>query len=95
MYEFSCIIKAVLHKIEPVQARTNRQMPSAQASTEPLERSIASMVEGLKRDLQKKFGRLDYDRLRKEGFSEILLARLQQADVQAPPASKRPSGRSR
>jgi hypothetical protein len=95
MYEFSCIVKANLDKIEPVPIRTNRQKPLAQTSPEPLERSITSLVEVLKRDLQKKFGHLDYEQLRKEGYSEILLNRLQQADMQTAAASKRASARSR
>jgi hypothetical protein len=78
-----------------VPTRANRQKPLAQTSSEPLERSITGLVEVLKRDLQTKFGCLDYDRLRKEGYSEILLTRLQQADMQTSPASKRASARAR
>jgi hypothetical protein len=60
-----------------------------------LEPAISKLVRGLKRDLQKKFGRLDYEKLRKDGYSETLLSRLQDTDSQTPPSSTNSSTRSK
>jgi hypothetical protein len=75
-----------------VQGRTNQQ---AQTETELLEPAIKKLVQGLRRDLHKKFGRLDYEQLRKDGYSELLLSRLQETDPQNPPPSTGSSTRSK
>lgn len=43
-----------------------------------LDDAISKLVKGLKHDLQKKHGRINYDKLRKDGFSDYLLTRLRQ-----------------
>lgn len=43
---------------------------------ETLEDAIGNLVKGLKRDLQKKYGRVDYNKLRKDGFSDYLVTKL-------------------
>jgi len=63
-----------------VQGRINQ----AQTETELLEPAIKKLVNGIKRDLQKKFGRVDYEQLRKDGYSELLISRLHDADSQNP-----------
>ena len=75
-----------------MQGRTNQQ---AQTETELLEPAIRKMVQGLRRDLQKKFGRVDYEQLRKDGYSEILLSRLQNVDPQSPAPATGSSTRSK
>lgn len=66
-----------------MQGRTNQQ---AQTESELLEPAISKLVRGLRRDLQEKFGHVDYDKLRKDGFSELLLSRLHDADPENPAA---------
>ncbi|HTR42447.1 MAG TPA: hypothetical protein VMH87_12600 [Pseudomonadales bacterium] len=63
-----------------MQGRINQ----AQTETELLEPAIKKLVNGIKRDLQKKFGRVDYEQLRKDGYSELLISRLHDADSQNP-----------
>jgi hypothetical protein len=58
-----------------------------------LEPAISKLVRGLRRDLQKKFGRVDYERLRKDGYSELLLSRLHDVDPQNPPPTMNSSAR--
>lgn len=42
----------------------------------PLERAIDELVRGLKRDIEKKYGRVDYAKLHKDGYSDFLLIKL-------------------
>jgi hypothetical protein len=67
-----------------VQARTK------QSGAEVIEPGINKLVRVLKRDLQKKYGHVDYEKLRKDGFSDLLLARLRQMDLKrpSPPAAR-------
>jgi hypothetical protein len=44
-----------------------------------LDRATKNLARALKQDMLKKDGRVDYDKLRKEGYSERLLEKLQQA----------------
>ena len=44
--------------------------------TQSLDSAIDNLVKGLKRDLQKKYGRVNYTQLRKHGFSDGLIAKL-------------------
>jgi hypothetical protein len=75
-----------------VQGRINQR---AQNEAELMEPAISKLVRGLKRDLQKKFGRVDYEKLRKAGYSELLLSRLQEIDLQSTPSSANSSVRPR
>lgn len=45
----------------------------------PLERAIDELVRGLKSDLRKKYGRVDYAKLHKDGYSDFLLIKLRKA----------------
>jgi hypothetical protein len=49
------------------------------SEAQSLDSAINGLVKGLKRDLVKKYGRVNYTKLRRDGFSEGLLARLQQS----------------
>jgi hypothetical protein len=51
----------------------------AKSEADVLDRATNSLARALKRDMLKKDGRIDYDKLRKEGYSERLLAKLEQA----------------
>ena len=44
-----------------------------------LDHATNNLLRGLKRDMQKKDGRVNYDKLRKDGYSERLLTKLEQA----------------
>ena len=48
------------------------------SQAELLDHATNNLLRGLKSDMQKKDGRVDYDKLRKEGYSDRLLARLEQ-----------------
>jgi len=67
----------------------------AQDDAELLEPAIRKMVRGLKRDLQKKFGGVNYEQLRKDGYSDLLLSWLHEIDLQSPPPSANSSARHR
>jgi hypothetical protein len=51
----------------------------AKSETELLDHAASNLMRALKRDMLKKDGRIDYDKLRKQGYSERLLAKLEQA----------------
>jgi hypothetical protein len=51
----------------------------ARSEAELLDHAADNLMRALKRDMLKKDGRIDYDKLRKEGYSERLLAKLEQA----------------
>ena len=51
----------------------------AKTEAELLDHATNNLLRGLKRDMRKKDGRVDYDKLRKDGYSDRLLARLEQA----------------
>jgi len=51
----------------------------AKSKTELLDHATNNLSRALKRDMLKKNGRIDYEKLRKEGYSERLLAKLEQA----------------
>jgi hypothetical protein len=44
-----------------------------------LDHASKNLLRALKRDMLKKQGRIDYDKLRKDGYSERLLAKLENA----------------
>ena len=51
----------------------------AKSEAELLDHATSNLMGTLKRDMLKKNGRIDYEKLRKEGYSERLLAKLEQA----------------
>ncbi|HXR04733.1 MAG TPA: hypothetical protein VN836_08510 [Verrucomicrobiae bacterium] len=59
-----------------MKATTKRQ---TKTEAELLDHATDNLLRGLKRDMKKKDGRVNYDKLRKEGYSDRLLARLEQA----------------
>jgi len=65
-----------LGHIKRVKATTKRQ---TKTEAELLDHATDNLLRGLKRDMKKKDGRVNYDKLRKEGYSDRLLARLEQA----------------
>ena len=44
-----------------------------------LDHASKNLLRALKRDMLKKEGRIDYEKLRKDGYSERLLAKLENA----------------
>jgi len=52
---------------------------SQKNEAELLDHATNNLLRGLKRDMQKKDGRVNYDKLRKDGYSERLLTKLEQA----------------
>jgi hypothetical protein len=52
---------------------------SQKSEAELLDHATNNLLRGLKRDMQKKDGRVNYDKLRKDGYSDRLLTRLEQA----------------
>jgi hypothetical protein len=67
---------ATLSHIMRVKATTKRQ---TKTEAELLDHATNNLLRGLKRDMQKKDGRVDYDKLRKDGYSDRLLTKLEQA----------------
>jgi hypothetical protein len=59
----------------PVQAGSKQPSKS---ETQSLDSAISNLVKVLKRDLMKKYGRVDYNKLRKDGFSDNILTRIRQ-----------------
>ena len=59
-----------------VKASSKRRLKS---EAELLDDATNNLVRGLKRDMLKKDGRVDREKLRKDGYSERLLDRLEQA----------------
>lgn len=67
---------SALKEIRRVKATTKRP-PKTEA--ELLDHATNNLLRGLKRDMEKNNGRVDYDKLRKDGYSERLLTKLEQA----------------
>jgi hypothetical protein len=59
-----------------VKATTKRQTKS---EAELLDHATNNLLRALKQDMQKKEGRVDYDKLRKEGYSDRFLAKVEAA----------------
>ena len=59
-----------------MKATTKRRDKS---EAELLDHGTNNLLRALKLDMLKKDGRVDYDKLRKDGYSERLLAKLEQA----------------
>ncbi len=51
----------------------------AKSEPELLDHASKNLLRALKEEMLKKEGRIDYDKLRKDGYSERLLAKLEQA----------------
>ena len=49
------------------------------SEAELLDHATNNLLRGLKRDMQKKDGCVDYEKLRKNGYSDRLLTKLEQA----------------
>jgi hypothetical protein len=64
-----------LRQIERVKTTAKRR---ARSEAEVLDHAADNLMRALKRDMLKKDGRIDFDKLRKEGYSERLLAKLEQ-----------------
>jgi len=60
-------------------AREDDAKRSAKSEAELLDHASKNLLRALKRDMLKKEGRIDYDKLRKDGYSERLLAKLENA----------------
>jgi len=56
---------------------TGKRRPKSEAQL--LDHASNNLLRALKRDMLKKEGHIDYDKLRKEGYSERLLAKLANA----------------
>src|ERR1017187_6546202 len=67
---------AILSHINRVKATTKRQTKS---EAELLDHATNNLLRALKQDMQKKEGRVDSDKLRKDGYSDRLITRLEQA----------------
>jgi hypothetical protein len=63
-------------QIAYVKATAKRR---AKSEAELLDHATNNLLRALKREMLKKDGRIDYDKLRKEGYSERLLVKLEQA----------------
>jgi len=51
----------------------------AKTEAELLDHATNNLLRALKQDMRKKNGRVDYDKLRKDGYSDRLLTRLAMA----------------
>jgi hypothetical protein len=65
-----------LSHIDRVKATTKRQ---TKTEAELLDHATNNLLRALKQDMQKKEGRVDSDKLRKDGYSDRLITRLEQA----------------
>ena len=59
-----------------MKATTKRQ---TKTEAELLDHATNNLLRALKQDMRKKDGRVDYDKLRKEGYSDRLLAKMERA----------------
>ena len=64
-----------LRHAKNVKATTKRH---AKSQAELMDYATNNLLRGLKHDMQKKDGRVDYDKLRKDGYSDRLLTWLKQ-----------------
>ncbi len=60
----------------PVKTIAKRR---AKSEAELLDHASKNLLRALERDMLKKEGRIDYDKLRKDGYSERLLVKLANA----------------
>jgi hypothetical protein len=59
-----------------VKAKTKR---SSKSDAAILDQATTNLARALKEEMQKKDGRVDYYKLRKDGYSERLLAKLEES----------------
>jgi hypothetical protein len=65
-----------LRQIVRVKATMKRQ---AKTKAKLLDHATNNLLRGLKRDMRQKEGRVNFDKLRKDGYRDRLLTRLEQA----------------
>jgi len=65
-----------LRQIARVKATSKRR---AKSEAEVVKHATNNLLRALKQDMLKKDGRVDYEKLRKDGYSDRLLAKLEQA----------------
>jgi len=65
-----------LKQIIRVKTPTKRR---AKSEAEVLDHATTNLLRALKQDMRKKDGRVDYEKLREDGYSDRLLAKLEQA----------------
>ena len=59
-----------------VKVTTKRR---AKSEAKILDHATGNLLRALKQDMRNKGGRVDYEKLRKDGYSDRLLAKLEQA----------------
>jgi len=69
-------LRGCLRQITRVKATTKRR---AKSEAEVLDHATNKLLRALKQDMLKKDGRVDREKLRKDGYSDRLLAKLEQA----------------
>jgi len=74
--KFGIELQDGLRQVTRVKATIKRRLKS---EAELLDHATNNLLRALKRDMLKKGGRVDREKLRKEGYSDRLLARLEQA----------------
>jgi len=74
--KFGIELQDGLRQVTRVKATIKRR---AKSEAELLDHATNNLLRALKRDMLKKGGRVDREKLRKEGYSDRLLARLEQA----------------
>jgi hypothetical protein len=57
----------------------NADANNKKSEAELLDHATNNLLRAIKRDILNQDGRVDYDRLRKDGYSERLLAKLKEA----------------
>jgi hypothetical protein len=67
---------AILSHINHVKATTKRR---AKSEAELLDHATNNLLRAVKHKILKKEGRVDYDKLRKEGYSDRFLAKVEAA----------------
>jgi len=69
-------LRGCLRQVTRVKATIKRR---GKSEAELLDHATNNLLRALKQDMLKKDGRVDREKLRKEGYSDRLLARLEQA----------------
>lgn len=69
-------LRCFLGQIKRVKATTKRQ---TKTEAELLDHATNNLLRALKQDMLKKEGRVDSDKLRKDGYSDRLIAKLERA----------------
>jgi hypothetical protein len=74
--EFGIELQGGLRQVAGVKTTTKRR---AKSEAELLDHATNNLLRALKQDMVKKEGGVDREKLRKEGYSDRLLAKLEQA----------------